>query len=91
MTTAQVKLTDLETTCVTTLVALLVNEPGFSDVSTKDLAKATGIPTKSIRGVVGSLVKKGIFWVDDSCGVEIVYLQEQHWHFHPKWNGRSSF
>ena len=86
MTVANAKLTDLENTCVRSLVALLDGEKGFSDVSTKDLARATGISTKSIRGVVGSLVKKGVFWVDDSCGIEVVYLQEQHWCFHPKWS-----
>lgn len=90
MTTAQAKLTDLENTCVSSLVALLTGEKGFSDVSTKDLAQAAEISTKSIRGVIGSLVKKGVLWVDDSCGVEIVYLQEQHWYFHPKWSAIST-
>jgi len=78
-------LTELERSCINTLIPLLDNEPGYSDVSTRDLARATGIPMKIFRGVIGSLVKKDVLVVDDSCGVEIVYLQTSHWNLHPRW------
>ena len=78
-------LTELERSCIDTLIPLLDNEPGYSDVSTRDLAGAAGIPMKIFRGVIGSLVKKDILVVDESCGVEIVYLQISHWNLHPRW------
>ena len=77
-------LTKLETTVLETLIDGLYAEPGFSDVDAHDIAKQTKISTKSIRGVLSSLVKKGIIWLDEtrSFGSEkqyvIIYLSQNY-------------
>jgi hypothetical protein len=84
-------LTKLETTVLETLIDGLYAEPGFSDVDAHDIAKQTKISTKSIRGVLSSLVKKGIIWLDEtsSFGTEkqyvIIYLSQDYWYLHPEW------
>lgn len=71
-----------------TLVALLANlyaEPGFSDVTPSDLSKITTIPMNSLRGVLSSLVQKGLVWMEDDRGPMVVYLASKHYHLHPTW------
>ena len=53
-------LTKLEETILSCLIDGLYAEPGFSDVDAKDIASEIGIDIKSVRGGVGSLVKKGL-------------------------------
>jgi len=85
------KLTTLETTVLETLIDGLYAEPGFSDVDAHDIARDTGISTKSIRGALSSLVKKGIVSLEetDNYGVKeqfvIIYLNNSHWYLHPEW------
>jgi len=85
------KLTALETTVLETLIDGLYAEPGFSDVDAHDIARDTGISTKSIRGALSSLVKKGIVSLEetDNYGVKeqfvIIYLNNSHWYLHPEW------
>jgi DNA-binding MarR family transcriptional regulator len=86
-------LTPNETLVMEGLIDNLYAEPGFSDVCAKDLSKVTKIPTKSIRGVISSLVKKGFIWVSEEerwmGRVEIpalVYLSEEHYDLHPEWS-----
>lgn len=85
------KLTALETTVLETLIDGLYAEPGFSDVDAHDIAKITGISTKSIRGALSSLVKKGIVSLEetDTWGVKeqfvLIYLNDSHWYLHPEW------
>jgi len=88
-------ITTLETQVLTELIQGLYAEPGFSDVSDADLVRQTGIPAKSIRGVLGSLTKKGIIFqltarelgIDDPyCDFKtIVYLDDAHHNLHPEW------
>lgn len=84
-------LTDLETRTLTALIDSLYAEPGFSDVDAKDLSKETKIPTKSIRGVLSSLVKKGIVNLEETntYGATeqyvIIYLNPEFWYLHPEW------
>jgi hypothetical protein len=34
-----------------------------------------------LRGVLGSLVKKGIIFIDEnSCGFDIIYMKEKYWY-----------
>ncbi len=79
-------LTDLEKKVLTALVGCMYAEWGYSDAGATDLAEATSIPMKSIRGVIGSLSKKGLVGVDDRTDMcdyksndpdfePIVYLQ----------------
>lgn len=77
---SELNLTELETKTLQSLINGLYAEPGFSDVDAKDIATATGISTKVIRGALGSLVKKGIVWIEDNgCGYEIIHINEQYW------------
>jgi len=82
-------LTSLEQTVLNTFINELYAEPGFSDVSPQDLQHLTKIPMKSLRGVLGSLCKKDIIYIEDKkyLGTEfdIVYLQENSYHLHPEW------
>jgi hypothetical protein len=88
-------LTAMETQVLETLIANLYAEPGFSDVDAHDISRATGIPTKSIRGVLSSLVKKDIIWLDETnnWGTKdqyvIIYLSPAYWYLHPQWKNES--
>lgn len=79
-------LTAMEQQTVDALIANLYAEPGFSDVSPQDLTRLTGIPAKALRGVLSSLKKKGIVWLDrPHADVMIVYLATDYYHLHPTW------
>lgn len=84
---ASLGLTDLETKALECLIENLTCETGFSDVAPTDLAKLSGIAMSSLRGVLASLVKKGIVSVYERKGeVSIVYLEESFYHLHPRWS-----
>ena len=73
-------ITWLEEKTLNTFISCLYAEPGFSDVDVNDLSECTGIPTKSIRGALGSLVKKGIVTVEkNDSGYDIIYLNKNYW------------
>jgi DNA-binding transcriptional regulator LsrR (DeoR family) len=79
-------LTALETQVMESLIGLLYAEPGFSDVDAKDIAEETGIGTRSIRGVLSSLIQKSIIGIEpNSSGYQIIYLNEDYWWLHPTW------
>ena len=83
-------LTPLENQVMESFISLLYAEPGFSDVDAKDLSADTGIPTRSIRGVLSSLVQKGIINIEDNgAGFQIVYLNSSHWYLHPEWKNET--
>lgn len=81
------KFTDLEKQVIESLVSQLYAEPGFSDVDVHDISRdITTLPTKIIRGVLGSLVKKGVIGIDtNDSGYDIIYLNQSHWYLHPEW------
>lgn len=85
------QLTNLETQVLENLIDNLYAEPGFSDVDAKDISRNTGIPTKSIRGVLSSLIKKEIIQLDEThtFGAPeqyvLIYLNPSHWYLHPEW------
>ena len=82
-------LTSLEQTVLNTFINELYAEPGFSDVSPQDLQQLTKIPMKSLRGVLGSLCKKNLIYIEDKnylgTDFDIVYLQGNAYHLHPEW------
>jgi hypothetical protein len=82
-------LTVMEKQTLQSFIDDLYAEPGFSDVSPQDLSRRTGIPMKSLRGVLGSLVQKGYIWIADGrdMGIEcdIVYLSESKYYLHYQW------
>jgi DNA-binding MarR family transcriptional regulator len=84
-------LTANEQKVLTAFINGLYAEPGFSDVDAIDLAKWTGISTRSIRGVLSSLVKKGYLNIDEAndAGYVIIYLAESKYYLHPEWKNDS--
>ena len=85
-------LTPLETQVLECLIDNLYAEPGFSDVDANDISEQTKIPTTSIRGVLSSLVKKGIIQLDENDSkFVIIYLMEQFWYLHPIWKEEYQF
>lgn len=82
-----IKLTQLEAQVLKSLINGLYAEAGFSDVDAKDIAEWINTPIKSVRGALGSLVKKGIVQVEDNgAGFEIIYLNPEHYYLHPEWS-----
>jgi hypothetical protein len=80
MNITELNLTELETKTLTTFIGGLYAEPGFSDVDVNDLSSELGIPTKVLRGALGSLVKKNIVFVDENnSGYAIIYLNKPYW------------
>jgi transcription initiation factor IIE alpha subunit len=82
--------TELEQQVLDSLIFNLYAEPGFSDVDAKDLSKETGISTSIVRGVLSSLIKKGVVSIQatETYGApvyQLIYLQRAFWHLHPKW------
>lgn len=53
-------LTELETKFINTLIPLLYAEPNFTNTDIKEISKKMEISMESGKGVLGSLVKKGI-------------------------------
>jgi hypothetical protein len=79
----ELNLTELESLTLNAFIKGLYAEPGFSDVDVNDLSSVLGIPTKVLRGVLGSLVKKGIVFIDAAHwvgGYDIIYLSESYWY-----------
>lgn len=82
--------TELEQQVLDSLIGGLYAEPGFSDVDARDLAKETGHSTSIIRGVLSSLIKKGVIYIEatNTYGApvyQLIYLQKAFWHLHPRW------
>jgi predicted transcriptional regulator len=76
-----IDLTNLEVKTLSTFVGCLYAEPGFSDVDVNDISEELEIPTKSIRGALGSLVKKGVIFIDkNDSGYDIIYLNKPYWY-----------
>ena len=79
-------LTQLEQQVLECLIDELYAEPGFTDVDAHDIARNTKVDIKSVRGAVGSLVKKDIIWSDkNDSGYVLLCLTEQYYHLHPRW------
>ena len=83
----QYNLTAKEATLLNAFIGELYAEEGFSDVSPQDLQQITGISKGSYKGVLGSLKKKGILYVEDKrylgTTADIVYLIDTD--LHPRW------
>jgi len=85
-------LTVQETQVMESLIQGLYAEPGFSDVDAHDLSRWTKISTRSIRGVLSSLVQKGIISIEgNDSGYQIIYLNPGYWYLHPEWAGEKPY
>ncbi len=79
-------ITELEKQVLECLIDELYAEPGFTDVDAHDIARNTKIDIKSVRGAVGSLVRKGIIYSDrNDSGFVLLCLTEQYYGLHPRW------
>ena len=90
-TIADLNLTQLETQVLTCLIDMLYAEEGFSDVEVRDIANEIKVTSKSVRGAVGSLVKKGIIYTEETntWGApkhQLIYLQSDYYFLHPEWS-----
>jgi len=84
---AELKLTSLEEKFIKSLISQLYAEPGYSDVTVTEIAQDTGISSRVLRGVQGSLIKKDIISAyDNGAGFVIIYLEEKYWNLHPQWS-----
>jgi predicted transcriptional regulator len=82
-----IELTQLEAQVLKSLINQLYAEAGFSDVDAKDIANDTKVSIKSVRGALGSLVKKDVITIDNNgAGYEIIYLNRSHYYLHPEWS-----
>lgn len=83
----QYNLTEKESIMLSAFINELYAEEGFSDVSPQDLQKVTGIPKNSYKGVLGSMAKKNILYIEDKkylgTEMDIVYLVDTD--LHPTW------
>jgi len=79
-------LTELETK---TLEAYLIENEGyevdFSYTTAKSLAKATGIAIDSIKGVIGSLVKKELLYAEKTEVDSVLLIGDKAMHLHPSY------
>jgi predicted transcriptional regulator len=88
-----IQLTQLEAQVLKSLINGLYAEAGFSDVDAKDIAEWINTPIKSVRGALGSLVKKGIVQIEETdkwnsadTTYMIIYLNPDHYYLHPEWS-----
>jgi hypothetical protein len=58
-------LTELEKQVLQSIADKMYAEEGFSDVGATDIARATKIEMKALRGVLSSLVKKSLLYIED--------------------------
>lgn len=82
--TPPLTITDLEKDVLFCLISELYAEPGFSDVGVSEIADKLEIAINKVKGVVGSLCKKKICFIDDDFE-NIVYLDRPFWNLHPVW------
>jgi len=78
-------LTELELKVLEAEIDLLYAEPGFSDIDCTDLAKSTSLKINTVKGVVGSLCKKGILFAEMGDFQGLIYLSSNYWYLHPVW------
>ena len=87
----KIKLTELETKTLDWLKNEgwynWSGEPHFSDVEAQDVSNGTGININSLKGVLGSLSKKGFIFVEemDVNGenfYDFIYATKQAYHYY---------
>jgi len=86
-----------ETTVLKSIIDNLYAEPGFSDV-TADQLVTDDLDIHAVGGVVSSLQKKGVIWVEELSpktghlglgengeGITIIYLNDEAYKYHKEW------
>ena len=85
-----IKVTQLEKQVLESLANNMYAELGFSDAGYPELREDTGLTNKVLRGVVSSLVQKGLIdiWEGDchkNVDMHIIYLTEKTQGLVPHW------
>jgi len=84
-------LTELEKNILKSLLSKLdVNDLGYSDVDANDIANDINVNINSVKGSLGSLVKKNIVFVSD-LGSDIgsmIYLNDNFQYLHPDYTNK---
>jgi predicted transcriptional regulator len=71
------KITKLEKQVLDTIVSSMDAEMGFSNIEAADVSADSGIVINVVKGVLGSLVKKGIIFINEDWG-NIIYLTSRY-------------
>lgn len=81
------KLAQLEEQVLGSFISQLYAEAGFSDVDAHDIARDIKVDIKSVRGALGSLVRKNVVGIEaNDSGYQIIYLNQEYYYLHPKWS-----
>jgi DNA-binding MarR family transcriptional regulator len=71
------------------LMNYLYGEEGYSNVEVSEISQSMGIPLPQSKGILGSLVKRGILttFTEDVNGefYEFIHLHPNYYHLHPQW------
>ena len=94
-----ITVTKLEKQVLEALAGGMYAELGYSDVGIDDIHHATQIPRKVLRGVAGSLQKKGLISIDDresegyknQMDMHIWYLTSETQGLVDKWVGETEW
>lgn len=94
-----IRVTKLEKQVLEALASGMYAELGFSDMGIEEVEADTGIPRNILRGVAGSLEKKGLISIDDREGegyknrisMHIWYLTEKTLGLVEHWVGQESW
>ncbi len=88
-TTITPRLTTYESRFLTELMDYLNGEEGYSNVEVSEISYSMGITIPQTKGVLGSLVKKGILttFTENVNGefYEFIHLHPDYYHLHPFW------
>jgi ribosomal protein S25 len=80
-------LTELEKKALEIIVGSQYAEPGYSDIDAIDVAQGMKMDIKIVRGVIGSLEKKGVISIyENDSKYKIIYLNTNYYHLHPEWD-----
>ena len=83
-----IKVTKLEKQVLEELAAGMYAELGFSDMGIEEIEQGTGIPRNILRGVAGSLEKKGLISIDDRESEGYKNKVDMHiWYLTPQTEG----
>lgn len=95
----KIQVTKLEKQVLESLAAGMYAEFGYSDMGIEEVSRDSGIPRNILRGVAGSLEKKGLISIDDREGegykhkvdLHIWYLTSETQGLVDHWIGESSW
>lgn len=83
-----IKVTQLEKLVLEALADGMYAELGFSDMGIEEVAHATNLSHKVLRGVAGSLQKKGLISIDDRASEGYKNQTAMHiWYLTPQTEG----